>query len=797
MENELSLELNFFYISKPVIEFYEFLPLMKKSKIMHNKSEVIYIPKDYFKYGEHKKYSIISFYDKDSNLINKSSFFLYNGKNIAYVETSGKSKTYELIFVNFKEHEIKCSDKIFDKLDTIETLNRKRLTLINYNPSSISIDNKLIDLDQIIENNFDKPKINKYNSEDINNAISKSYQISIKDLEEQIFIVKEVEDFPKLNLQYLKSKLSDLNIFSSDFETMLNSKDKGIYQSNYNNILNKNKDIRINKMKKIFLMNQPKDYIKEIFLKNSRLNLKHFWDALTLIFFFENSQTIKNNFNLVKAFINKAKNLRNKVDCESIELFQKICILKQIFLLFPDLEKTEDVKNLNIQYFLLTKKKANSILDKVNYFFIDFINNLTEESEIFYYILNIDSGAGYFKKDSVYAFDMSNVKMIKTHLTQYFPDVLIFYSLNNSDSIANTDSDNGYISINENILLKNFNIKIRDYNSYYGKYCNDIAMNIVLILLHEYIGHRKFLYSDNNGLSPKKFINIFNEWIELKYYKDRHKNVKKTEYILSSCDNIRGDSGHFVELCYVKYNNELILNLLSQFTDNGKFLKRPDIFVSSNCKILKDYITLKLRYKNKNHEIFKDKSIEEEISIMRKSLKIGYLGNKSLLKKKRNRNKSKHKKNNKKDEYNPYDNLNKNEDEMKTIKTIKKQKKQEELFRIGGKNKEMIEEDIEKEFGDDILKEKNENELKKKKTLSKNDEEEKEKEKSEDSQEIEEPMNDRKLFEITQKEMTEKYNIKLNERIIMEINYLLEYEKIEPEDAYKLNYLVSHYKRKK
>ena len=45
--------------------------------------------------------------------------------------------------------------------------------------------------------------------------------------------------------------------------------------------------------------------------------------------------------------------------------------------------------------------------------------------------------------------------------------------------------------------------------------------------------------------------------------------------------------------------------------------------------------------------------------------------------------------------------------------------------------------------------------------------------------------------------MINKYNLKLNEKIVININNLLKYDKIPQEDNYKLNYLVTHYNIKK
>ena len=618
-------------------------PLRKKSKIT-NDIDTVPIPKNYFKYGEYKKYTTICLFDKNSKIINKSCFYLYNGNNTAYIETDGKSRSYELIFKNIENienWEIKIEKKKFDKLDSLKTHNRKRLTLINYHSDSFYINGKILDLPKIIEDNIeakDKSE-NKDKKKDKDENLSKSFQISFKNLDEKIYGVKEVESFEELKLNYLFSNSWDLQQFSGEFESLLKSFDKE--SENFKSILSKYKYINIIKLKKIFSMNQPKNHIIEEFNKHKVINLKMFWDALVFIYFKENSKKIKEKMNLAMSIFNEFIKLRDKIDTEEINLLQKICILKQAFIIFPECENEEDLKVLNFRYFILSKKKPNSILDKVDSFFKEFINNLTEESEVYNYILD------------EHCFDMCNLTMMKLYLTEYFPDILLFYNLKKSDSKAFTDRDNGTISINEFNLLKPFNnINKIDYNSYEQNYCDDIAMNIVLILLREYIGCRKFPFSPNKKINPKKFININKELDELK--NDFNEKRKKSESILGPSDELKRDSEHNVELCYGRYNNEFIINLLSGFNDNGKFIRRADLF-TTKCKVLEKYISLKLHFKNKNPDIFKNKSIEEEIQIMENNLNINKNSNlehHAYLNKKRSKKETKNKMNVKESENN-------------------------------------------------------------------------------------------------------------------------------------------------
>ena len=151
---EYTLELNFFNFHCPNIEYFE-LPFKKKTKITPNGIEIVTVPKEYFEYGEHKKYTIISLLDKNSQIINQSCFFLYKGNTVAYVETFGRNRSYELIFENIENIEIKIGEKKFDKLDSLGTLNRKRLTLINYNSANIEINKDIKNFVDIIDNNID------------------------------------------------------------------------------------------------------------------------------------------------------------------------------------------------------------------------------------------------------------------------------------------------------------------------------------------------------------------------------------------------------------------------------------------------------------------------------------------------------------------------------------------------------------------------------------------------------------------------------------------------------------------
>ena len=303
---------------------------------------------------------------------------------------------------------------------------------------------------------------------------------------------------------------------------------------------------------------------------------------------------------------------------------EKIRILSSYFHILSDCKKKEDL-NIPIRHFIFSERKKNSILDKVYQFYNNFIEELTEEDEIFFYLLQIDSGYGFYKKNKVYTFDLTNIQMVKNHLKELFPKSLTFYKSNNG-GIAFTSSITEAISINENFIMYDKKNDI-DYNSdnliLTNNEINDIAMNIILLLFHEFMGHKKFSLSQNPGTSPKKIIKN-KKLIELKHKNEYKKNEQNCEYILTTHSNKnKGDSGHFIELCYGKFNNELILNSLLDLKNKGKIIERIDLFTKYK-ETLSKYVTLRVISEEKGYEFkFDEKeTIEQEISIMEQKINI-------------------------------------------------------------------------------------------------------------------------------------------------------------------------------
>ena len=128
--------------------------------------------------------------------------------------------------------------------------------------------------------------------------------------------------------------------------------------------------------------------------------------------------------------------------------------------------------------------------------------------------------------------------MVKEHLKSLFPKFITIYNFNNnieSSHIAFCLSNTGGIAIDEYFLVSNDKFNIIDYNLDTNKISesesDEIAMNIVIYLLHEYLGHKKFHYSEKYCYSPQKIVKN-HKLVDLKYEKDFKKNDEKSEYNL-------------------------------------------------------------------------------------------------------------------------------------------------------------------------------------------------------------------------------------------------------------------------
>lgn len=268
---------------------------------------------------------------------------------------------------------------------------------------------------------------------------------------------------------------------------------------------------------------------------------------------------------------------------------------------------------------LINYENAIIEINKTEVNLYNIISQNTQENDIFFNqisILDLENN-----KENVYTFDLKNLNMIKSHLKGVFPKIILLCYIEDGE-VALNESYFGGIIINEFYITK---IKNIDYNSstltqITEEQKNDIAMNLFLDLIHEAPGHKKYALSEESNNSPKKIFNKNKKLITLRHKNDYDPNDNNSEYILTSYNN-RGDSGHYLELCYGKYKNELVIDILRKMENKGKLIKYPELFTDDGKKLY-EYVSLRKQIEENNIEFNfnPELSFEDDILLMKKEL---------------------------------------------------------------------------------------------------------------------------------------------------------------------------------
>ena len=450
-----SLELFFFYLySKQVKKFK--LSFRENIEDIEKDKHSIPIPDTVFKHGKDKITVNITLYN-ESEKSEKYHFNLYYGKNYAYVQLDGLSKrVYEIILQKMKNVKITVFGKEFKELDNFGNKIRTRLTLINYYFGNIQINEKEIDLTAIVSQNSIESEIT-FN------------QISILDFESNKYIIQPIKEKSEYNVKFLKDKKTLILNFENNFNSFLKS-DISNYKSFGEEI---KKKYQIIKNHGSLNLNRDDAYLNEIFNKNTFLNLELFYNYSLCIFFLDNSlEYIYLNKYVVLGLIKIINQIKDEInEKEELPMYEKVRIIYTLFTVIFMTNKTfrnaYELSKLNVRYLITNEKKKNSIMDRCYNFYNSFIDSINEDSAIFPYLLNIDSGCGYYNQDTVYTFDLKNVDMIKSHLRQVFPKIIILCYVENGE-VALTESEFGGIIINEFYLTKlmkpKINMIIYEYN---------------------------------------------------------------------------------------------------------------------------------------------------------------------------------------------------------------------------------------------------------------------------------------------------------------------------------------------
>ena len=616
------IELNFFYKIKNIDRYR--LSFQNQIQYITEKKTKINIPDKVFRYGRGKNKMKITLFKKNSDLKRDYDFHVYYGINRAYVQLDAFFNiSYEIILRSIEMPEISIDNMMFDELDTMDNKDRKRLVLINFYSTFLKINNMNYDLTNITQANC--------------KFASTSYQLSEIDAKSQKFIVKPIEELEECKLNFLIEKKEEYTKFGEDLNDLLYIEKYELYIDELSEM--RKKYIDLSNYEFIYF-NKLNVFLNEIFEENKDLTLKLFFDFFSCLYFFEYINNFIEMRTVTIYFINEIKLIFEEInDYKEISMSEKVRAINALFLITDKLEKITDLNSLKIKYYINrffnidseenNNKNDGYIMDKVVKFFEQYIEKINENSVVYDNFLFLNGGYGYYKNEKVYTYDMTNLEVLKSHLKDILPQILIFCYMENEE-IAFTTPEFGGIVINEYNFLKKYKNELKSLRINYSspsRQCekltleqvNDIAMDIVLDLIHESLGHKKYLLAGQGILSPKKIIKK-KELIELKYIKEYNPNNlnDKNEYVLTSQkDKDKGDSGHFLELCYGKVDNTLITKLLFEMKNKGKLINRADLF-TDNGETLKNYVSLRKYIEDKKliFDFDNNMTIEEEINEM-------------------------------------------------------------------------------------------------------------------------------------------------------------------------------------
>ena len=222
--------------------------------IINNTEAEYEVPDWVFKFGKDKANIFIKLFDKFGDVAHILKYQIYYNFNNIYLgkENEGGGYNVELDFRNFKELKVNSGKLIFDSLDDNNTKDRKKLTLLNYNKTSIKVNNKVISF---------KDLINTCPEE------SDFYRISIdmKETETKI-IVQPLEEIKEPNLHVLNERKSTIEKFYKELCNLIdNDKKYNNFKTDYNSILIKYSSY----IPSIFYeLNKSTDYLEKYFEEN-------------------------------------------------------------------------------------------------------------------------------------------------------------------------------------------------------------------------------------------------------------------------------------------------------------------------------------------------------------------------------------------------------------------------------------------------------------------------------------------------------------------------------------------------
>ena len=366
-----TLELNFYKQEINIIKKFKLCFENEIKNIELNEYKYT-IPDILFSYNKHKILLTITLFSDLEDF--EFKFYAYKGENRVYIQLDYLFKTvYELIIKSAEKYKITQIKKDFIKLDSLGNKYRKRLTLINTDPF-IYINGEKKNLMNIVHTN--------YNIKNDEQLLFFQISLELKENKIQYFIIKNIrENKNEIDFSILKENEDNLENFMINLEDILKEDN---FFLNYEKLKKNYNEIFKIKLPKL---NKDNEYINYSCKINNLINLNTFY-VIYFIEFFLNDNKLRTP-ELLLSLLNNLKNEKNKINLmKNLEMNEKIKILNILFLLYSGCSSIEDLKTIKIRIFILSESQKDSINFKINKFFEKFIELLTEESNIFFFVTN-------------------------------------------------------------------------------------------------------------------------------------------------------------------------------------------------------------------------------------------------------------------------------------------------------------------------------------------------------------------------------------------------------------------------
>ena len=359
--------------------------------------------------------------------------------------------------------------------------------------------------------------------------------------------------------------------------------------------------------------------------KDEFLNANNY-DIFYKVYYFEFIDLIKNNNgekrNYFKKGLNRIIKLNEEMEEKKISNYDKILLMYSLrVIILIDSNQRKD-KLIFGEYILTDIKELpnNTCYPMAFKFLKDIIDNLKEDSLLFYPILQVNSGFGknlnsIKKNDLIFETSMLNLKIIKNHLLDIIPRY--FFRVSNGgkrDKKGCICHNSGILFLYEYLIFENnqnLNIEKLIMNELYG---NNSGIIIGIILLHEIFMHKKFRHIENypGKNTPSKFIGK-NFFLEKFVYSNKINNDEPLFIYNKNRDYLspkKGESGKIIEyfigksykILYSYYGFGLLFQFIDLFTR-----KNMDDLEKAIAKSLLINVVFPLKKKIENNNLLRFK----------------------------------------------------------------------------------------------------------------------------------------------------------------------------------------------